>query len=271
MVVTSVSSHQRDLAYLRHAIADDAHCSVTDITSGTPMLGLMGPNSRALLQELTGADLSNEAFPFGTWRELEIGYAIVRANRLTYVGELGWEIYIPAEFALHVFDRIVDCGAKYGLKLAGFHAMNACRTEKAYRHWGHDIGIEYTPLEAGLSFTCKWDKAGGFAGREALLQARELGAPRKRLLQFNLIDDTELLYHEEPIFADGKAVGVITSGMYGHRVGASLGMGYVRLDQPITAALLAAIRFQIGVADRLVAASAQLGPWYDPSNERIRS
>ena len=141
MVVTSVSSHLRDLAYLRHAIADDAHCSVTDITSGTPMLGLLGPNSRALLQELTGADLSNEAFPFGTWQELEIGYAIVRANRLTYVGELGWEIYIPAEFALHVFVRIVDCGAKFGFKLAGFHTMNACRTEKGYRHWGHDIGI----------------------------------------------------------------------------------------------------------------------------------
>jgi heterotetrameric sarcosine oxidase gamma subunit len=269
MVVTSVSSHVHDLAHLRGAIGD-GFCTVVDVTAGWPMLGVMGPKSRALLQQLTGEDLSNEAFPFGASKEIEIGSAIVRANRITYVGELGWELYIPADFALHVFDRIIDAGAAHGLKLAGFHAMNACRTEKGYRHWGHDIGIEDTPVEAGLSFTCAFDKPGGFVGREAVLAQKARGAPPKRLLQFRLDDPDELVFHEEPIFADGRAVGVITSGMYGHRVGASLGMGYARLSQPIDTALVAATRWEIGVGDRRVTARAQLGPWYDPKSERVR-
>ena len=234
------------------------------------MLSLMGPGSRQLLTELTGADLGNEAFPFGQMREIEIGYAIVRAQRISYVGELGWELYIPAEFALHVFDRIWAAGAVHGLKLAGFHAMNACRTEKGYRHWGHDIGIEDTPLEAGLGFGCAWDKAGGFIGREAVLAQKALGTPHKRLLQFRLDDPVELLFHEEPIFADGQAVGVITSGMYGHRVDAALGMGYVKRPFAITPDWIAATRFEIGVGDRRVPARAQLAPWYDPKSERVR-
>ncbi|MES2100425.1 MAG: FAD-dependent oxidoreductase [Pseudomonadota bacterium] len=270
MIVTSVSSHLRDLAYLNEHIPADAFCTVTDVTSGLPMLGLMGPNSRALLAELSGEDLGNEAFPFGTSKEIEIGYAIVRASRITYVGELGWELYIPAEFALHVFERLMQAGAAHGLKLAGFHALNACRTEKGYRHWGHDVGIEDSPVDAGLSFTCAWDKPGGFIGREAVLAQKERGTSHKRLVQFKLADANELLIHEEPIFADGRAVGLITSGMYGHRVDASLGMGYVKFDEPITAELLAATRFEIGVGDRRVAAQARLGPWYDPKHERTR-
>jgi len=270
MVVTAVSSHIRDLAHLHQHIGD-AFCTVTDVTSGTPMLGLMGPNARALLQELTGADLSNETFKFARSAEVEIGYAIVRAQRITYVGELGWELYIPAEFALHVFERVIAAGARHGLKLAGFHAMNACRTEKSYLHWGHDIGIEDTPIEAGVEFTCAYGKAGGFIGRDAVLRQKELGAPHKRLLQFKLADANELLYHEEPIFADGKPVGVITSGMYGHRVQASLGMGYAKLSQPITAEVVAGTRWEIGVGDRRVPAVAQLRAWYDPKNERIRA
>ena len=142
---------------------------MVDITSGLPMLGLMGPRSRELLQRLSGEDLSNAAFPFGTSRELEIGYARVRASRITYVGELGWELYVPAEFATHVFDRIVEAGREFGLTHAGYHAMNACRTEKGYRHWGHDIGPEDDPLAAGLGFCVAWDKPGGFIGRDALL------------------------------------------------------------------------------------------------------
>lgn len=273
MVVTSAGSHMRDLAYLNERTGD-AFCTVTDVTPGTPMLGLMGPNARALLAEVSGQSpdaLGNEAFAFGTTQELEIGYGIVRAARITYVGELGWELYIPADQALHVFDRLMAAGAGHGLKLAGFHAMNACRTEKGYRHWGHDIGIEDTPVEAGLSFTCAFDKPGGFAGRDAVLRQKEAGVPHKRLLQFKLENPQELVYHEEPIFADGRAVGSITSGMYGHRVGASLGMGYVRLDGPVTADRIQATRFQIGVGERMVPAQAQLAPWYDAKNQRIRS
>jgi glycine cleavage system aminomethyltransferase T/glycine/D-amino acid oxidase-like deaminating enzyme len=272
MVVSAVSSHVRDLAYLNEHIGD-AFCTVTDVTSGLPMLGLMGPNSRALMAELTGlseAAFSNDSFRFATSQELEVGYAIVRASRITYVGELGWELYIPAEFAGHVFERVMNAGAAHGLKLAGFHAMNACRTEKGYLHWGHDVGIEDSPLEAGLGFTCAFDKPGGFIGREAVLIQKEAGAPHKRLLQFKLADAHEMLYHEEPIFADGVAVGVITSGMYGHRVDASLGMGYVKMPHPVTPAWIAASRFEIGVGDRRVSASAQLAPWYDPKSERVK-
>ncbi|MDE2455556.1 MAG: FAD-dependent oxidoreductase [Burkholderiales bacterium] len=271
LVVSSVGSHIRDLAWLNEAIGPDDRCSVTDITSGLPMLGLMGPNSRALLEAVSGADLSNEAFPFATSKEIEIGYAVVRATRITYVGELGWELYIPAEFALHVFERLVEAGAAFGLKHAGFHALNACRTEKGYLHWGHDIGIEDTPLEAGVGFTCAWDKPGGFVGREALLAQKAQGIPHKRLLQFKLADANELLYHEEPIFADGEAVGVTTSGMYGHRVDASLGMGYVKRAHAITPEWVAHARFEIGVGARRVPAAAQLGAWYDPGNDRVRA
>jgi 4-methylaminobutanoate oxidase (formaldehyde-forming) len=161
-------------------------------------------------------------------------------------------------------------GRAHGLKLAGFHALNACRTEKGFRHWGHDIGIEDLPASAGLAFTCAYDKPGGFIGRDAALAHKVEGTPLKRLLQFRLADPAELLVHEEPIFADGRAVGVITSGMYGHRVEASLGMGYVKLDQPMTADLIRATRFEIGIGDRRVAAQAQLGGWYDPRNERCK-
>ncbi len=273
MVMTAVSSHIRDLAYLNECIGD-AFCTVTDVTSGMPLLGVMGPHSRALMADLSGlelAEFSNQAFPFGTSKEIEIGYAVVRANRITYVGELGWELVIPAEFALHVFDRVTAAGGKHGLQLAGFHAMNACRTEKGYRHWGHDVGIEDTPLESGLGFTCAFDKPGGFIGRDALLSQRGKGVPRKRLLQFRLADTNELLNHEEPIFAEGQPVGVITSGAYGHRVNASLGMGYVTLPHAVTPEWIAAARFEIGVGDRRVPASAQLGPWYDPRNERVKA
>ena len=270
LIVTSVSSHTHDLSYLKQSIGSLESCTVTDMTSGMSLLGMMGPHSRALLQELSGADLSNEKFAFGTSQEIEIGYAICRANRITYVGALGWELYIPTEFSLYVYEQILSIGSRFGLKLAGMHALNACRLEKGYRHWGHDIGIEDSPLEAGLSFTCDWDKPGGFVGDRALSRQRELGLPRKRLVQFKLMQPDEILIHEEPIFANGQPVGVITSGMYGHRVGASLGMGYVHLDAPITAETIGAMAFEIGIGDRLIQAEAQLTPWYDPKGLLIK-
>ena len=271
LVVTSVASHVHDLAHLRHAIGSDEFCTVTDVTAGWALLSVMGPRSRELLAAVSPTDFSNEAFPFGASREIEIGYAVLRASRITYVGELGWELYVPADSAVHVFERLWAAGQPLGLKLAGFHALNACRTEKGYRHWGHDIGIEDTPLEAGLAFTCAWDKPGGFIGREALLRQREAGAPHKRLLQFRLDSAHELLFHEEPIFADGRPVGVITSGMYGHRVEAALGMGFVKPGHAVTADWVAATRFEIGVGDRRVPARAQLGAWYDPQGQRFKA
>jgi 4-methylaminobutanoate oxidase (formaldehyde-forming) len=270
LVVTSAGSHQRDLAWLREHVPAEAHCTVTDVTPGLPMLGLMGPASRAILEKLSGEDLANGSFSFGTSREIEIGYAIVRASRITYVGELGWELCIPSDFALHVLEQVLDAGREHGLVLAGMYAMNACRVEKGYRHWGHDIGIEDTPLEAGLGFTIAWRKPGGFIGREALLSQRERGAPKKRLVQFMLADPHALLLHEEPVWLGQRIVGSITSGMYGHRVGASLGMGYVRLDEPVSDELLHACAFEIEVAARRIRARAQLAAFYDPRSLRVK-
>jgi 4-methylaminobutanoate oxidase (formaldehyde-forming) len=271
LVVAPAVGQTRDLAWLKRHTPDEANAVVTDLTSGLTMVGIMGPASRALLAQVSDADLSNQAFPFRASREIEIGYARVRASRITYVGELGWELYVPTEFASHVFERLVEAGQAHGLAFAGYHAMNALRMEKAYRHWGHDIGDEDTPIEAGLGFAVAWDKPGGFIGREALLEQRQAGTPTKRLVQFALKDPERLLYHEEPIYRDGVLVGAITSGMYGHRVEASLGMGYVRCEDGVTPEFVESGRFEIEVAWEKVAARAQLRPFYDPEMARIRA
>lgn len=272
MVVSAAVTHFRDLSYLRSHAESAGHCFVADHTSGLPMLGVMGPRSRALLQRVAPhTDFSNEAFPFGTSQMIEIGYAQVRASRITYVGELGWELYIPGEFALHVYERLREAGDEFGLRMAGMHAMNACRMEKGYRHWGDDVSVEDTNLEAGLGFAVAYDKPYAFIGRDALLRQRDQGIPKKRLLQFRLEDTDRLLYREEPVWIDGKRAGSITSGMYGHRVGASLGMGYVRSDEPITAEWIAAQRFEVEIGWERYAARAQLAPFYDPKAERVKA
>jgi 4-methylaminobutanoate oxidase (formaldehyde-forming) len=270
MVVTAGAAGRRDLAWLKRHIPDDARAVVTDVTSGEAVLCVMGPNSRALLEAVSGADLSNAAHPFGVAREIEIGYARVRAARITYVGELGWELYVATEFARGVFDAIVAAGQPHGLKLAGLHALDSCRIEKAYRHWGHDIGDEDTPLEAGLMFAVKLDKGIDFIGREALLRAREAG-PGRRLVQFLAEDPNVMLYHDEPILADGQMVGRTTSGAYGHHLGGAVALGYVRETGPGVAGLVASARFEIEVAGRPVPARASLTPLYDPKNLRIRA
>ncbi len=272
MVVTGAALQTRDLTRLRRNIDKDAHAIAYDVTSGTAMLALMGPNSRTLLASLSGQDMSNEAHPFGTSRELEIGHATVRASRITYVGELGYELYVPTEMASYVFDRITEKGADFGLGNAGFFALNSMRMEKGYRHWGHDIGMEDTPIEAGLKFAVKFDKKGGFIGRDALLRQLEQKALKKRLVQFMLPEglDQPFLHHEEPIYMDGKIVGSITSGAFGHRVGRSLGMGYVYHDDGVTPELLKSASFEIEVACERFPAVAQLKPWYDPEGKRIR-
>ena len=270
LVVTSAASQTRDLAWLRRYPTPDTRCTIVDVTSGLPMLGLMGPSSRALLEKLSGVDLSDAAFPLATSREIEIGYARCRASRITYVGELGFELYVPAEFAPHVFERVIEAGEVFGLKPAGYHAMDACRVEKGYRHWGHDIGPEDDPIAAGLAFCIAWDKPGGFTGRGALLRLREAGTPKRRLVQLRLLDDAKLLHHEEPVWAGGRIVGSVTSGAYGHRVGAPLGMGYLHHEGGVTQDWLDSLDLEIEVAWERVPARAQLRAWYDPRNERVR-
>ena len=231
------------------------------------VISIMGPNARALLQSLSPNDLSHEAFRFAHSREIELGYALVRAARITYVGELGWELYIPTEFTAGVYDTIVAAGAPFGLAHAGYHALDSLRIEKAYRHWGHDITDEDTPLEAGLGFAVKFDKPGGFIGREALLKHRKAG-PAKRLLQFRLLDPQPLLYHNEPIWHENDLVGYVTSGAYGHTLGGAIGLGYVdtaRAPNPPAGG------FSIEVAGDRIPAEVSSRPMYDPGNRRIRS
>ena len=276
MVVTSAICQTRDLAWLRRQVAASAsaHCFVTDVTSGVAMLGIMGPKSRALLEAVSGEELSNARHPFGHSREIDVGYARVRASRITYVGELGWELYVPTEFCGEVYERLLEAGAPLGLRHAGYHAMAACRVEKGYRHWSHDIADEDTPLDSGLGFTVDWNKAGGFTGREALERQRGLATLPKRLVQVMVEDESTqapLLYHEEPIVRDGVIVGSIKSGAWGHRVGRSLGMGYVHADSGVTRQWLDAGRWEVEVACQRHAARVQLAPWYDPKSERIKS
>ncbi|HCX86682.1 MAG TPA: FAD-dependent oxidoreductase [Gammaproteobacteria bacterium] len=270
LVVTAAASQTRDFHWLRSSIRPDEHVFATDVTGAYCVVSVMGPGSRELLQKITPAQLSNQAFPFGTSQEVEMGYALVRATRISYVGELGWEIYAPSEFALGVFDRLVDAGQEFQLQPAGLHALNSLRIEKAYRHWGHDIGPDDNPFQAGLGFAVDLDKPGGFRGRDALLRLAE--APlKRRLVQFLLEDPMSMLYHEEPIWRDGVRVGRTTSGMYGHSLGGCVGLGYVESGEAIDRAFVSEGKWEIEVAGERLGATASLSPLYDPRSERVKS
>lgn len=270
LIVTAAATQTRDLAWLQRHIPDGARAVAVDVTSGYAVLGLMGPRSRDVLSRLTDADLSNEAFPFATSQLIDIGYARARASRITYVGELGWELYIPTEFAQGVFDTVKEEGAAVGMRLAGYHAMNSLRMEKGYRHWGHDITDEDTPLEAGLGFAVSWSKAGGFVGRDALQRQKDEGLKR-RLVQIVLSHSDKLIYHNEPIWRDGVLVGRVTSGMFGHTIGKPLGMGYVENRGVIVdAAFVNGGDYEIEVAGERIPAEVSLRPFYDPGNRRVK-
>ncbi len=267
LVVTSAASHRHDLHHLRAAITEDAHCTVADVTSAYAVLSVMGPRARDVLAAVTPEDVSNSGFPFRSSREIELGFARVRATRITYVGELGWELYVPTEFAPDVFDRLLAAGAPHGLRLAGYHALNSLRLEKAYRHWGHDIDTATTPLEAGLGFTIAWDKP-DFVGRAALLGQQQAGVSR-RLVQLRLHDPDAMLFHDEPIWRDGAHVGRVSSGMFGHTLGAAVGLGWVAATAPVTAEFVRSGSYAVEVAGEHVPATVSLTPCYDPRGERI--
>lgn len=269
LIVTAAETEVRDFSWLKSHVPDDAHCVLTNVTSAMGVISIMGPRSRKLLQSLTPADMSHEAFPFATSQEIELGYGIVRASRITFVGELGWELYIPAEFMLGIYDEVLAAGEAFELVHAGYHALNSLRIEKGYRHWSHDITDEDTPLEAGLGFAVNFDKKVGFIGRDALLAQKENGI-KKRLLQFQLQDPEPLLYHNEPVWRDDELVGHITSGAYGHSLGGCIGLGYVGVELGSAPAAALEGNYEIEVAGRRFAATASLKPMYDPKNERIR-
>lgn len=257
---------QRDLAWLRRHLTDE-FVVITDVTAAEAVLCLMGPQSRELIRKVSPNGFSNDAHPFGTCREIEIGMGLARAHRVTYVGELGWELYVPTDQAAHVFEAIDAAGADVGLKLCGLHTLDSCRIEKAFRHFGHDITDEDHVLEAGLGFAVKTAK-GEFIGRDAVLRTKEAGLSR-RLVQFKLDDPQPLLFHNEAIVRDGEIVGTITSGNYGHHLGGAIGLGYVP-SKSETAADMLASTYEIEVAGIRHAATASLKPLYDPASERVR-
>ena len=257
-------------AWLKRNIPSDAHACVTNITSAYSVLNVQGPISRDLLSRVTNADMSNEEFPFLTLQEIDIGYALVLALRVTYVGELGWELYIPTEFSLNVFDTLVEAGKDVGLVFAGLQALDTLRLEKAYRDYGNDVDNLDTPLEVGLSRFVKFDKPGGFLGREGLLRHREVGI-KHRLLQFLLEDPKPLLYYNEPVYRNGELAGRILAGGYGHTLGASVGLGYVENHEGISADYIRSGTYEIQVAGVRYPAKASLRPMYDPKGTRVHS
>ncbi len=271
LVVSADGSNTHIKAWLKSHIPPDAHVFITDITSGYTILNVQGPKSRQLLGSVTSADMSNEAFPYLTMQEIDVGYALVKALRVTYVGELGWELYIPSEFSLHVYDTLVGSGQELGLKHAGLQALDSLRLEKAYRDYGHDIDNTDTPLEVGLGFCVDFDKPGGFIGREALLRHKESGPPKYRLVQFLLENSEPLLYYSEPIYRDGELVGYIYSGSYGHTLGGSVGLGHVANEAGVSRDYIKSGTYEIDIAGVRYPARASLRPMYDPKNLRVHS
>ena len=269
LVVTAAFTHTHVLYWIREHIPQDANVTVTDIGGSLGMLNIQGPHSRDLLQVITDADLGNESFPFGTMQSIDVGYSTVHAFRLTYCGELGWELYIPTEYLQQVYDELVRAGASYDLQHCGYHALDSLRMEKAYREFAHDIGADDSPVEAGLAFTCKFSKPGGFIGMEKVQALRERDSQPRRLVQFLLEDPEPMMYHAEPIFRDGEFVGYTSSAMYGYTLGGSVALGYVNNEDGVTPEYLESGRFEIEVEGELYRAQSSLRPLYDAANERI--
>ncbi|WP_432470343.1 GcvT family protein [Amphritea sp. HPY] len=270
LVVSGVACQTRDMDWLRRNKPDDARLVFTDMTSAYAVVTVMGPKSRDTLSKLTRDGLSNEGFPFATSREIELNYAVVRASRITYVGELGWELYIPTEYAPSVYEAVLEAGAEFGIRPYGYHTMNSLRMEKCYRHWGHDITDVDTALEAGLGFASDFNKEGGFIGKEALLAQKAEGALKKRFVAFRFENPEPLCYHEEPIYADGRIVGRTTAGMFGHTVGATVAMGYIEHAAGVTKEWLESTEFEIEVECQRYKVTPSLRSLYDPAMEKIK-
>ena len=267
LIVTPAATRLADETWLRRN-QKDYKVVITDITAAEGVLALMGPNSRALLRSVSPNNFDNEVNPFGTAQVIEIGMGLARAHRVSYVGELGWELYVSSDQCGHIFETIIDAGSDHNLKLCGMHMMDSCRIEKAYRHFGHDITCEDHVLEAGLGFAVDTDKP-DFIGKKAVIDKREVGL-EKRLVQFQLTDPEPLLYHNEPIMRDSEIVGYISSGNYGHKLGGAIGMGYIPCEGESPEELLSS-KFEIDVSGTICPAKASLKPLYDPLSKRTKA
>jgi glycine cleavage system aminomethyltransferase T len=268
-VVATDTMHRHVETWMKRHMPDDAHAIVTDVTSGYCQINVQGPRSRELLQTLTSVDLSNEAFPFRTAREIDIGFARALCIRITYVGELGYEFYVPTEHALHVYDRLVKAGPPFGLRHAGLKALASLRMEKGYRDYGHDIDNTDNAFETGLGFFVDFSKP-DFIGREAAL--RQKATPLKRQLAQVLVEDPRpLLFHAEVLHRNGRPVGYVRAGSYGHTLGGAVGLAMIEAGEPVTAAYINDGRWEIEIAGKMYPAQVSLRPLYDPEMKRIRS
>lgn len=267
LIVTPAATRLADETWLQRN-QKDYNVVITDITAAEGVLALMGPNSRALLSSVSPNNFDTEINPFGTAQVIEIGMGLARAHRVSYVGELGWELYISSDQCGHIFETIIDAGSDHDLKLCGMHMMDSCRIEKAYRHFGHDITCEDHVLEAGLGFAVDTDKP-DFIGKKAVIDKREVGL-EKRLVQFQLTEPEPLLYHNEPIIRDSEIVGYISSGNYGHKLGGAIGMGYIPCEGESPEELLSS-KFEIDVSGTICEAKASLKPLYDPLSKRTKA
>jgi 4-methylaminobutanoate oxidase (formaldehyde-forming) len=269
LVVVTDTMVRHAQTWMKRHIPADAHATVTEVTSAYAQLNVQGPRSRALLQRLTTADLSNAAFPFRRAREIDIGFARVLCIRITYVGELGYELYVPTEQALHVYDRIVAAGCEFGLVHAGLKALGSLRMEKGYRDYGHDIDNTDGPYEAGLGFALDLRKPEGFIGKEAALAAKATGALRRRLLQVLVQDPEPLMYQAEVVHRDGVPVGYVRAASYGHTLGGAMGLVMVEPAVPVDETYLATGRWEVDIAGRRYPAAISARPLYDPQMKRI--
>jgi 4-methylaminobutanoate oxidase (formaldehyde-forming) len=269
-VVATDTAHRHVETWMRRHVGPTAQASVTDITSGYAQINIQGPRSREMLETVTEADMSTESFPFRAAREIDIGFARVLCIRITYVGELGYELYVPAEQAVDVYDRLLAAGAAFDLHHAGLAALGSLRLEKAYRDYGHDLDNLDTLSEAGLGFGVDPDKPGGFIGREAVIAELEQGPPARRLAQILISDPEPLMFGGEVVLRDGRAVGHVRSASYGFTLGGAVGLAMIDSEAPITHASLDEAAWQVDVAGRCFPAVASLKPMYDPTGERIR-
>jgi 4-methylaminobutanoate oxidase (formaldehyde-forming) len=271
LIISSAATTERDKDHIRKNLPAVAHATLVDVTSAHAVFGVMGPKSRDLLSALTTADLSDDVFGFSTSGEISLGYATVRAIRITYVGELGWELYVPAEFAVGVYEDLMAAGAQFGVGRGGYYAIESLRLEKGYRAFGRELTPSENPVEAGLLFACKLNTDIAFLGREALEKARAEG-PRKKLVGFRADTPDAMLWGGELILRDGAVAGQVTSAAWGETTGACVGLAYIRAsdNSVITADWVNAGSYQVNVGGELYPISVSLKPIYDPTNARIR-
>jgi 4-methylaminobutanoate oxidase (formaldehyde-forming) len=270
MVVASDTAHRHVEGWMHKHIRDDQHVFVTDVTSGIGQLNIQGPKSRELLQSLTTADMSNEAFPFRTAREIDIGLARVMCVRITYLGELGYELNIPSEQASHVYDMVIEKGKAFGLRHAGLKALASLRMEKAYRDYGHDIDNTDDPYTVGLGFAVSLKKEGDFIGKQACVETKAAAPYAKRLVQILVQNPEPLMYHGEVVLRDGKPVGEVRAASYGHTLGGAVGLAFVEADV-VDKAYLEEGRWEVNIAGQMYPATVSFSPLYDPKMERIKA